>query len=240
MSPRIERRDRASLADHVAKKIRARLQSKQLRVGDVFMTEAQLASEYAVSRTIVREAVGRLRALGLLEGRQGKGLVVRRPNLVRILSESMPSLSGSKKDFKELAQLRYALEVGGIDLAVANATETQIEQLRQCADEFAQAVRTGKDATQKTTLDLQFHTLLLEMTNSSFISGLHEVLTRFFEMNIARNTTNLAPADTTIMHHDELVSAIRDRDPERARYQISTHIHCYLENDFCEDEELVE
>ena len=66
-------RERDSLADQLAQSIREKLQSNAYGDGDVFMTEAQLATEFDVSRTIVREAVSRLRALGILEGATRKG-----------------------------------------------------------------------------------------------------------------------------------------------------------------------
>jgi len=226
----------SSLADRLAKRIRTKLQSKPVREGDVFMTEAQVAIEFDVSRTIVREAVSRLRALGILEGRQGKGLVARRPDLIQLISESVPSLAGSEEDFRDLIELRYVLEVGGIELAVANATPVQIEQLHQIAEKFAQAVESSQDAKQQIPLDLKFHTLLLEMTHSTLIAGLNKVLARFFEAHVVRNFEANGPGgkttkqhrEETAKQHFEIVSAIEQRDVERARYVIRSHIHCYL------------
>lgn len=56
------------------------------------MTEAQLAAEYGASRTVIREAVSRLQALGILEGRKRKGLIVRHPDPLQLFSNSLPSL----------------------------------------------------------------------------------------------------------------------------------------------------
>src|SRR5512146_1412235 len=108
----------ATQAHELAKKIRQRIQGEQLADGSFFMTEAQLAAEYHVSRTVAREAVSRLQALGILEGRKRKGLLVRRPDPLRLLSTSLPSLVASPDDWRELAQLRYVLEVGAIELAI--------------------------------------------------------------------------------------------------------------------------
>jgi len=220
--------DGNNLTCRLTDRIRARLQSGEFRDGDVFMTEAQLAAENKVSRTIVREAVSRLRGLGILESRQGKGLVVRRPDPLRLLSESLPSFAGSDDDFRELTKLRYVLEVGSIELAVSNASDDQVEELDQIAKTFAQAVRTGKSVIQIFELEFRFHTLLLKMTDSSFVAGLHEVLSRFFEANVARHDTICGTGERSVWQHHELVLAIRDRDTERARFLIRTHIHGYL------------
>ena len=225
--------ERDSLADQLAQRIRAKLQSSEYSDGDVFMTETQLATEFEASRTIVREAVSRLRALGILEGRQGKGLVVRRPDLIRLVSESVPSLAGIGKDRRELIELRYVLEVGGIELAVRNATEHQIEELSEFARQFSESAGHRELVNQHLQLDLQFHTLLLAMTNSPLVSGLNEVLAGFFAVNPAENSCDDEAVYSQLhaeaaRQHFELVSAIRDRDIERARYVMRSHIACYL------------
>lgn len=190
MQSLVKQNDNDSLADKLASKIRRKLQAKPFRDGDIFMTEAQVATEFDVSRTIVREAVSRLRALGILEGRQGKGLVARRPDLIRLISESVPSLAGSEDDFRELIDLRYVLEVGGIELVVANATPAQIDKLESIATKFAEAVKSDMETAKQIQWDLQFHTLLLEMTHSTLVSGLNKVLARFFESHAVRNLSS--------------------------------------------------
>src|SRR6187455_272607 len=101
-----------SRTSRLAEQIRDRIATAQFSDGDLFMTEAQLAKEYGVSRNIAREAVSQLRGLGILEGRKSKGLLVRRPNPVRLLSHSLTALAQSEDDVDELAKLRYVLEVG--------------------------------------------------------------------------------------------------------------------------------
>jgi len=61
-------------AQKLARVVRRRIQRLQLPDGAFFMTEAQLATRYRVSRTVAREAVSQLKALGLLESRKRKGL----------------------------------------------------------------------------------------------------------------------------------------------------------------------
>ena len=94
----------------LAEQIRYRIAAEQFADGDLFMTEAQLAKEYGVSRNIAREAVSQLRGLGILEGRKSKGLLVRRPNPVRLLSHSLTAIAQSEEDVRELAKLRYVVE----------------------------------------------------------------------------------------------------------------------------------
>ena len=95
-----------SLATSLAEKVRARILEENLQQGSLFMTEAALAEEYGVSRNIAREAVSRLRALGLLTSRQRKGLVIASPYPAKLLSESLPSVGQSESGLAELKKLQ--------------------------------------------------------------------------------------------------------------------------------------
>lgn len=208
-----------SQANELADSIRLRIQAEQLAEGALFMTEAQLAEEYGASRTVVREAVSRLQALGLLEGRKRKGLIVRHPDPLRLFSNSLPSLVRSQEDWRELAMLRYAIEVGAIELAIRSATGEQLERLAEITDDMEAALRDDTESERTVALDLEFHALILQMTGSRMIAGMQQLLVQFFQ--IAPHAENTpASAERIIWEHRELYSAIRDRDVERARSMI--------------------
>ncbi len=218
----------ATQVRELARKIRHRIQAERLADGSFFMTEAQLAAEYGASRTVTREAVSRLQALGLLEGRKRKGLIVRCPDPLRLFQNSLPSLMTSPDDWRDLAQLRYALEVGAIELAVRAATDEQIERLVQIERELEQAVLEDQASARTIELDVKFHSLILEMTGSRLIAGMQQVLVQFFQMT-PRSKPSSATAERICWEHRELLDAIRDRDVERARAMIRVQIRQTLD-----------
>ena len=127
-----------TLANTLADRIRQDAIEENLNEGDFFMTVDQVGDRYDVSRTIAREAVSQLRALGILKSRQRKGLLVGRPDPVALMERCMP-FYGRAADgdaIKRLAELRYALETGAIELAINNAAQHQVEQLLQLADDL--------------------------------------------------------------------------------------------------------
>jgi DNA-binding FadR family transcriptional regulator len=192
------------------------------------MTEAQLAAEYGTSRTVTREAVSRLQALGILEGRKRKGLIVRCPDPLRLFQNSLPSLVTSPDDWRDLAQLRYAIEVGAIELAIRGATDEQIERLAQIEQELEQAVQEDIQSARTIELDVKFHSLILEMTGSRLIAGMQQVLVQFFQ-TMPRSILSSASAERICWEHRELLDAIRDRDIERARAMIRVQIRATLD-----------
>lgn len=223
----------------LARKIRQRIQAEQLADGSVFMTEAQFAAEYGTSRTVTREAVGRLQALGILEGRKRKGLIVRCPDPLLLFQNSLPSLMISPGDWRDLAQLRYALEVGSIELAIRAATDEQIERLSRIEQELEQAVQEDMQSSRTVELDVKFHSLILEMTGSRLIAGMQQILVQFFQ-TMPRSKSSSSSAERICWEHRELHDAIRDRDVERARAMIRVQIRATLDasNDAIENRSL--
>jgi DNA-binding FadR family transcriptional regulator len=230
-TPVLLRRGYSTRAATLAEQIRRRIQAEQLRDGDLFMTEAQLAQEYGVSRSLTREAVGQLRALGLLEGRKRKGLIVRLPNPVQLLSHSLPSLARSEEHLGGLARLRYVLEVGSVELVIANATAAQVERLGELAREFEEVVRARKGGDDEDRVELAFHGLILEMTGTSLIVGMQKVLARFFEVASREKPADYGrdqvidwkERERIAWQHQEIAAAIRDRDLGRAQAMMRLH-----------------
>src|SRR3546814_10671883 len=70
------RKRRPSLVDAACENIRASILSGVHRPGAQLPTEAEFVDVLGVSRTVIREAIARLAAAGLVEARQGKGLFV--------------------------------------------------------------------------------------------------------------------------------------------------------------------
>ncbi len=206
----------ATQAGELAERLRQRIQSARLADGEFFMTEAELAQEYGVSRTVAREAVGRLTAMGLLEGRKRKGLVVRRPDPLRLLELGLPSLLDSQQDVSELAMLRYVLEMGAVELAIRNGTDEQIQRLGELADQLEDRIRNGEN-DEVAELDIAFHSVLLQMTGSKLVAGMQRVLVSFFESAYRDFLSDETVGERMIWEHQELAAAIRDRDSTRAR-----------------------
>lgn len=224
----MKKEHRKNLSQKLAEQILEQIERDQLPDGHLFMTEADVAKTFQVSRTVAREAVGRLRAIGLLEGRQRKGLIVRRPDPIRLFSTSLPSLARSSRDLAELSQLRYVLEVGAVELAVRHATAEQVERLMSIADKFRDSANEIEWIEREKELDIEFHSLLLEMTGSALVAGMQKVLVDFFRTVVIPAPPDAGDAERIAWEHQELAAAIRDRDVERARSMIRVQVRRYL------------
>src|SRR5207249_5847674 len=108
---------------------------KRVGPGSFLGTEGDLAGEFQVSRTVVREAIGYLRGLGVVTGRQRLGLRVANGDLIGVLAKAMAPVAADKAGWPELCQLRLVIEVGSLPDAVERATAEQVERMGRLADE---------------------------------------------------------------------------------------------------------
>jgi GntR family transcriptional regulator, transcriptional repressor for pyruvate dehydrogenase complex len=212
-----------TLANNIAFAIRRQIISEDLAHGDFFRTEGDLADQFSVSRNVLREAISRLRGLGILKSRQKKGLIVGDPSLADLVSLGLPFYARRADRFRQVCQMRYALEIGSIELAVANATERDVRHLKASAERFEEAVRRG-NAKGVDAADLSFHLLLLSMTHNDLIAGMHRVLSDFFsEAGVNLPAWN-EPVPNTVGQHHAISAAIARRDVRRAHAILRQHL----------------
>jgi GntR family transcriptional repressor for pyruvate dehydrogenase complex len=204
------------MVQYLAERLRTEILTKGLSEDDVFMTEAQISARHGISRSITREAVSRLRALGILKSRQGKGLLVDRADSIALLAKTLPFSARSPQAYRHLGELRYVLELGAVDLAVTNATAEQVARLADLAEAYADASPATDGA-----IEFAFHSLILEMTANPWVSGLHQVIAEYF-----RSAAPPPPAPTSknVWEHRAIAAAFRKRDAELARSLLRQHL----------------
>ena len=212
------------LATQAAGRIRRLIVGRKLKPGEVIATEVELASAMGVSRNAMREAVGQLRGLGLVDSRQCKGLVVARPDPAEVLRLVIPQYAIDQATFEELAELRYGIEMGAADLAIERGTPAQMAKLLRLAREHRKAAGNPRRVD---AIDIQFHKTILSATRSRLLQSLHFVVASFFRR--AKGEVpgwNAKPGPP--QEHTLLAKAFADRDVDRARRLLSEHLRKYI------------
>ncbi len=219
-------RDQQTLANQLAGRIRTDVMSAGLREGDLFMTTDQVVERYEVSRTIAREAVNQLSALGVLEGRQRLGLLVGRPDPVALMGQCMPFYAGAAgtENLRALAELRYVLEMGAIDFAATNATEEQKAGLVELAARFDKVTSEHGQNEEADTIELEFHALILSMTGNPLVAGMHRVLIEYFHKAVTDDPTWREVSASSVLEHTAIAQAITGGDTELARCLLRRHL----------------
>ena len=121
---------KGSLVSTVVERLRQFVEEKKLQSGDRLPTEAELLKQFGVSRTVLREAVGRLETIGLVAVRHGQGMFVGDPDtLAGCLSLLRSAMAISPRDLTQFAEFRTALECHTARRSAELASPEDVAQL---------------------------------------------------------------------------------------------------------------
>lgn len=220
------RRKPRTLALELVDSLGDRIRDGRLAVGDKLPTEAAIMAEFDVSRTVVREAISKLQASGLVETRHGIGTFVlglgQNPGF-KITPEQFSTL----RDVIAVLELRIGVETEAAALAALRRTDANLQTMREALNGIAQAVDEGRDAVAS---DFQFHLEIARATqNSHFI----ELISTLGSMIIPRARLQGPDAQSderrqylrrVNAEHENIFDAIVGQDPEAARAAMRTHL----------------
>ena len=216
--------NRNTLANNLADQIRADIPKAGLAEGDFFMTGDEIAGKYGVSRVIAREAISQLRSLGILKSRQSKGLIIGKSDIVDLMEQGLPFCVSSDDDLNHLAELRYCLEIGAIDMAVENSTSAQLARLSKIAEKYEKVVKTNPESPENDQLEIEFHSQILKLTHNPLIIGMHNILTAYFREYAMRKANWTANYERTAWEHKAIAESFCKRDTEMARAFLRRHL----------------
>jgi len=220
-----------TLSAELADQLCARIRTDRLAPGDRLGTEADLADEFGVSRTVVREAIGSLRGLGVVTGRQGRGLcVAEADNFSSVLRKALVPQVASSQGWRELQQLRAVIEIGSIALAVELITSEEIIHLQTIVAEMKRVMKNLKQDKAGTSkaykeMDCLFHQTILAASHSSFVKQFHGVLLDYFQ---AGEFDDRIPTNKALREHEKIANAIADRDVDQATKFLTEHLQTQL------------
>jgi GntR family transcriptional repressor for pyruvate dehydrogenase complex len=164
----------AHLSDQVAEVLAAEIRAGRLAVGEKLPTEAALVAQFSVSRTVIREAVSRLKSLGLVDSRQGSGMYVKAAGFSPLNFDA--KFAVSKQAVIQMVEVRRALEAEVAALAAMRRTPADVQRIRRSISALEQAVLAGGDGVNE---DIQFHRAIAEAARNPFLIGTLEYLGQF-------------------------------------------------------------
>ena len=225
LSPSARRRPR-TLALELVDSLGDRIRAGQLQTGDKLPTEAAIMGEFEVSRTVVREAISKLQAAGLVETRHGIGTFVLGPGdgpSFKITPEQFSTL----QDVIAVLELRIGLETEAAGLAALRRSEGNLLALRKALDAVIAAVEAGQDSV---AADFQFHLEIARATQNGHFAELmstlgSQIIPRArLEPSVDMSAERLAYMRRVNAEHESILDAITSQDAESARAAMRTHL----------------
>jgi DNA-binding FadR family transcriptional regulator len=191
--------------------------------GSKLPAESDLADRFGVSRPVVRDALARLRADGLIEARRGSGTyVLSRP------SEALPGVTNLKdvSRFLRYQELRLCVEGTAAAYAADRRSDKALSEIERAHENFANALLRGSFDAEG---DRLFHLSIADACGNEFfhlaLEGPTVSLTDFMGVSLSiTRTGSLQRAHKIIREPADIVEAIRKKDPVWARVAMETHI----------------
>lgn len=195
------------------------------RPGDKLPSESVLVAEFGVSRVSVREGLRALQAHGIVEIHHGRGSFVARGPGERYLEPFVSWLQVHRDEIIDLLKVRGALDELAAAEAAAAGTAVRIGEIVELNERFTAGSR-DPDASMEdlTQLDIDFHNAIAVASESSLLPGLLGELNTVFAESRRAAFGLRGRAERSADEHAEIVAAIRDGDPVRAREAAARHL----------------
>jgi len=212
--------------EQVEERIRLMILSGELKSGDMLPPEAELARQFSVSRTTLREALRSLTTQGLIykvPGSRGGNFVesVNHHSLGAVVIDSVHNLLKlGSINFAEVAEVRQQLEIPSVRLAATNRSDEDLERLRDIVRRQKEA---SVDDPEVPKLDQQFHSLIAEASGNrvlaSFVAALHHETEPVHYLDLSPEVGR-----STVRQHLAIVEAIAAGDPDAGEEAIVEHL----------------
>jgi GntR family transcriptional repressor for pyruvate dehydrogenase complex len=208
------------VVDHII----GQVASKEYNVGDKLPPERDLAKQLCVSRATVREAIKVLNYMGFIDSNQGSGNYITdtydrtTANIMKVMY-----LRG-EVDFHGFTVFRQMLELQSFSLALVNATEKQISEMKQIVD----LLDVTTDSGLIFSLDMRFHTLLAEASCNPLIvinfHALSSVIEKYMSDTYHKTVSQKAGGFERLQeYHHAIVDALKNKDRELGIEAIQNH-----------------
>lgn len=212
-----------TLADQVTEALMNKLLSEDF-AGSQLPSEQAMAEGFGVSRTVIREAISRLKSEGLIQTRQGRGAFVRadRFDVPYRIDLNSDDLAGS---LLHIIELRQGLDAEIASLAAQRRKRDQMASIRRALSDIDRASKAGRDAVAE---DLNFHLSIAKATGNPLFPELLRFLSRFLYAAVrvtrANEDRRREFAEQVRIEHAAIADAVQRQDEAAAAVAAKTHM----------------
>lgn len=210
------------LYEQIVQQIEESIFKGALKPGNQLPPERELAHQFGVSRTAVREAVKALREKGLVEALPGRGTFVT-DGTTHPIRQTFGRILRTEPDrgAAHLAEVREMLEPELAALAAVRADEESLASMREAVSVMDKAMR---DPDAYIEADLDFHLALAEAAANPLILSLIDSIVAVLREQRMRIFKVEGGPERGQYHHKKILEAIEQRDPEGAREAMHAHL----------------
>jgi GntR family transcriptional regulator, transcriptional repressor for pyruvate dehydrogenase complex len=210
----------------VAETLHEAIRSGQLKPGTKLDSVQQLAENFQVGRSAIREALSALKAMGLIEMRQGEGTYVKEFQASQMTFPLSTAILMNQEDVSHLLEVRKIIETGAVASAAKHRNAEDIQKMTEALEDMKTA--SGNEELGETA-DLAFHLAISNATQNPMLTNLLLHISDLMQETMketrriylySRQTT----MDTLYKEHLAIYQAIVNSDIEAARTAMLAHL----------------
>ena len=213
---------KVTITDDIVEKLIAHIADNKIKPGEMLPSEKQLGTALGVSRLPLREALSRLKALGIVNSRQGKGVFVCNVDASNLLRQISPVMrSQGNLGLMHMMDIRQALEPAVAKLAAQRRNIESLAVMKKCIEGMEKNLNSPFDFT---VYDIEFHRALVEATGNPALVTLVDILHGLISKTQHEVRKNRTITRTLFAYHVDIYEAVLDGNPTAAFSAMQEHL----------------
>ena len=218
-----------TLVDQVESDLIRYFKDNHFTLGSTIPNEAELAAALGVARGVLREALSRLKMVGMIEARTRRGMIITEPSLLgpmrRIINPGMMT----DDTMLDLLGFRIALEIGIVDELFERISQCDLDELKEIV-RIAEVTENNEYATLS---EYEFHAKLYQIVGNRAIEEFQEIIRSVMEYIKDRfhdyffDISEDLRKKTKLVSHADLLAYIEKGDKEGYRCALERHFQVY-------------
>ncbi|KAB2495554.1 FadR family transcriptional regulator [Priestia endophytica] len=196
-----------------------------LKPGDKLLSVHQLAEQFGVGRSAVREALSAVRAMGLIEMRQGEGTYVKKFDPSHLLIPLHSHLLLQQEDLVHLFEVRKIVEVGAVQAAAIKRTKENLKEMEHWIDKGKDVAGDKEDGS---SIDFHLHLTIVKASHNPILLELMSHISKMIEKTIHETYHSILYEEQITKNlfygHLAIYEAIKKQDVESASKAMMNHL----------------
>lgn len=218
-----------TLVDQVEDKLLNYFKEKDMRKGDPIQNEKELSALLGVSRSVLREALSRLKMMGVIETRTRRGMILSEPSVLAGMKRVVDPRILSEDSLFDILEFRIVLEVGICSEIFRKITPKEID----CLEEIVNVGILYENNEYAPISEYAFHTKLYKITGNKTIAEFQDIIHPVMTFVKDKFQDFLAPINIQlkdegrIVTHQDLLHYLKEDDEDGYRKALEQHFEIY-------------
>jgi GntR family transcriptional repressor for pyruvate dehydrogenase complex len=218
-----------SLVDQVEDKLLTFIKHNNIQVGDAMPNEMELTATLGVARNVLREALSRLRMMGLIDSRTRRGMVLTEPSLLGGMRRVIDPRIMSDKAIMDILGLRVSLEIGMCAELFRRLNDKHIEILEGIVKSY-QLLGVNEYSP---TCENAFHSTLYEITGNATIAEFQSIIypvmlfVKDKHNSLIESINQRLKVEGKLVTHADLLELLKQRNKEDFQKALEQHFLVY-------------